>query len=498
MKVIFAEQMKRIDWLTQEQFGIPGSILMERAAIAVMDSMEEHYGDLSGKRIYICCGKGNNGGDGFALARLLTEKSAQVTIVLAYDGNTNQGLASQNLQLATRFGIQTKIWSELNSKELQEADIIVDALLGTGAVGTPTGPLAEIICAINQSKKPVVAVDIPSGVVVDTGQVNDIAIKADLTVTFGLPKPGLLCFPGAENTGELVIRQIGFPKQLLEDEALSLHYLTDSDIKKLLPKRPLTAHKGTNGHLLVVGGSEGMTGAAVLASLAGLRAGCGFVTAGVRQDLSIPEKPAEVMLMPWPELIRTWDKFQGFVFGPGLSRLEDGESFLFELLEHAEAPLVIDADGLNLLANNPKLSKQFRQPIVLTPHPGEMSRLTGMSIAEIQADRITVARRFATEWKVTVVLKGARTIIAAPDGRTFINPTGNPGMATAGTGDVLAGIIGGLIAQGLEATNAAIVGTYLHGLAGDIAASQLGPIGIIASDLISVLPNAMKKVFNVE
>ncbi len=498
MKVTFAEQMKRIDWLTQEQFGIPGLLLMERAAIAVMESMEERYGNLAGKRIYICCGKGNNGGDGFALARLLTEKSTQTLIVLAYDGNTNQGLASQNLQLATRFGIQTKVWSELDSQELEKADIIVDALLGTGAVGVPNGPLAEMICAINESKKPVVAVDVPSGVVVDTGQVNDIAIEADLTVTFGLPKPGLLCFPGAENTGELVVRQIGFPRQLLEDEGLDLNLLTDSEIRKLLPKRSLIAHKGTNGHLLVVGGSTGMTGAAVLASLAGLRVGCGLVTAGVRQDLSIPEKPAEILLVPWPELIRTWDKFQSFVFGPGLTKLEDGESFLFELLDHAEAPLVIDADGLNLLAANPKLFKQFRQSIVLTPHPGEMSRLTGMTVSEIQADRITVARRFATEWKVTVVLKGARTIIAAPDGRAFINPTGNPGMATAGTGDVLAGMIGGLIAQGLEATHAAIVGTYLHGLAGDIAASRLGPIGIIASDLISVLPNAMKKVFAIE
>lgn len=498
MKVTLAEQMKRIDWLTQEQFGVPGSILMERAAIAVMDSMEKRYGNLFGKRIYICCGKGNNGGDGFALARLLTEKSAQVMIILAYEGNTNQGLASQNLQLATRFGVQTKTWNELDSKELQEADIIVDALLGTGAVGKPTGPLAEVIAAINQSTRPVVAVDIPSGVVVDTGQVNEIAIKADLTVTFGLPKPGLLCFPGAENVGELVIRHIGFPRQLLEDEDLSLNFLTDCDIRKLLPKRPITAHKGNNGHLLVVGGSTGMTGAAVLASLAGLRVGCGLVTAGVRQDLSISEKPAEVMLMPWPELTRTWDRFQSFVFGPGLTRLEDGESFLFELLEHAQAPLVIDADGLNLLAANPKLSKQFRQPIVLTPHPGEMARLTGVPVSEIQSDRITVARRFASEWKVTVVLKGARTIIAAPDGRAFINPTGNPGMATAGTGDVLAGMIGGFIAQGVEATNAAIIGAYLHGLAGDIAATQLGPIGIIASDLISVLPSVIKKVLTVE
>ncbi|HBF38075.1 MAG TPA: bifunctional ADP-dependent NAD(P)H-hydrate dehydratase/NAD(P)H-hydrate epimerase, partial [Firmicutes bacterium] len=490
----FAEQMKRIDWLTQEQFGVSSAILMERAAIAVMDAMEERYGALSGKRIYICCGKGNNGGDGFALARLLTEKMAHVTTVLAFEGNSVQGLAAQNMQLAIRFGVQTKLWNELTSNELREADIIIDALLGTGAIGEPSGPVAELISAVNRCGKPVVAVDIPSGVFVDTGGVNDIAIKADLTVTFGLPKPGLLCYPGVENTGQLIIRQVGFPRQLIEDEALHLNFLTDSDIRLLLPKRPSTAHKGTNGHLLVIGGSMGMTGAAVLASLAGLRIGCGLVTAGVRQDLSIVEKPAEVMLMPWPELTHRWDNFQSFVFGPGLTTTEDGESFLFELLEHGQAPLVIDADGLNLMANNPKFFKHFQQPVVLTPHPGEMSRLSGMTVAEIQADRIGVARRFAEEWQVTLVLKGARTIVAAADGKVFINPTGNPGMATGGTGDVLAGVIGGLIAQGLEATDAAIAGVYLHGLAGDIAASELGPIGLIASDIISVLPNAIKRV----
>jgi ADP-dependent NAD(P)H-hydrate dehydratase / NAD(P)H-hydrate epimerase len=498
LKVAFAEQMKKIDRVSQDEFGISGSILMERAAIAVMEVVESYCKNLSDKRIYICCGKGNNGGDGFALARLLTEKAANVIVVLAFERNSLQGLAAQNLELALRFGVRLVQWPEINPIELQGADIIVDALLGTGAVGKPSGLVAEMIDAINNSGKPVVAVDLPSGISVDDGQVNDIAIKADFTVTFGLPKPGLLCYPGAEYAGELIVKQIGFPKQLLEDQTINLNLLTGPEISQILPKRPYTAHKGTNGNLLVIGGSAGMTGAVALASMAGLRIGCGLVTAGVRLDLEFSEKPAEVIVMHWPELIRCWDHFQSFVFGPGLSVIEDGASLLFELVEHIKAPLVIDADGLNLLAINPKLYKDFKQPIVLTPHPGEMSRLTGMTVTEIQADRIGVARRYAAEWQVTIVLKGARTIIAAPDGRTFINPTGNPGMATAGTGDVLAGMIGGLIAQGLDVNDAAIAGVYLHGLAGDIVASSLGLVGMTASDVIAAIPNATKKVLTIE
>jgi NAD(P)H-hydrate epimerase len=496
MKVASAEQMKQIDRLTQEKFGVPGLVLMERAALTVLESMEVRYGDLSGKRIYICCGKGSNGGDGLALARLLTEKAAIVTVVLAFEQSLIQGQALENLKLADKFGIRLVQWPDFNPRELESADFIVDALLGTGAAGSPSGPVAEIIVAVNNSAKPVVAIDLPSGVTVDSGQVSGVAIKAVFTVTFGLPKPGLLCYPGAEYTGELIVKQVGFPQQLLENEAININLLTAPEIKHLLPQRSLMAHKGTNGHVLVIGGSPGMTGAVALASLGALRSGCGLATAGLRLDLLFLEKPTEVMVMPWPDLIHRWGNFQSIVFGPGLSKIEDGESFLIEILEHTKTPLVIDADGLNLLAGNQRWYKDLKQPIVLTPHPGEMSRLTGLSVSEIQADRIGVARRFAALWKVIIVLKGARTVIAAPDGRIFINPTGNPGMATGGTGDVLAGMIGGFIAQDLKVINAAIVGTYLHGLAGDLTALEQGPAGIIASDLIQKIPIATKKVLS--
>jgi hydroxyethylthiazole kinase-like uncharacterized protein yjeF len=493
MKVAFAEEMKRIDRLTQEKFGVSGLILMERAALAVLDAIKARFGDLSGRKVYLCCGKGNNGGDGLALARLLREEAVETTVVLAFDPKLFQGLAAQNYELAVRFGVRIVLWPEVN---LTEGDLIVDALLGTGAAGIPSGPLAEIIEAINLSGKPVVAIDLPSGVTVDTGQVNGAAVRAEATVTFGLLKPGLLCYPGAEYAGAVILKQVGFAKPLLEDPQLNLNILSATEIKTLLPKRPLTAHKGTNGHLLVVGGSPGMTGAVVLASQAALRSGSGLVTVGLRPGLPFFEKPLEVLVKPWPELEAELESanFQSIVFGPGLSKLEDGQVFLFQLLERVKVPMVIDADGLNLLAGNTNLDHQFKQSLVFTPHPREMSRLTGLSVSAIQADRIGVARHFASEWKVTIVLKGAHTVIAAPDGQTFINPTGNPGMATAGTGDVLAGMIGGLLAQGLDVMKAAVVGTYLHGLAGDRIALERGTAGMIASDLISAIPIVIKKV----
>jgi NAD(P)H-hydrate epimerase len=494
MRVIFAEQMKQIDRLTQEQFSVPGLLLMERAALTVLETMEARFGNLENKHIYICCGKGNNGGDGLALARLLREKAVNVTVIMKCDPNLLQGLAAQNFDLAVKFGVRFLQWSELPTDELKSAEIIVDALLGTGAIGKLSDQLVDIIDTINNLGKPVVAVDIPTGVGVDNGQVSNTAIRATFTVTFGLPKPGLLCYPGAEYAGEVFVKQVGFPKQLLEDEAIDINFLSEPEIRQLLPKRPYTAHKGTNGHLLAIGGSPGMNGAIALAGLAALRTGCGLVTVGLRQGSAFFEKPVEVMVTPWPELLHRWGNFQSVVFGPGLSKEQDGESFLYEVLEHNRAPLIIDADGLNLLASNLKLVNSFKQPVVLTPHPGEMARLIGSTISEVQADRIGTARHYAKEWQVTIVLKGARTIIAAPDGRIFINSTGNSGMATAGTGDILAGMIGGLIAQGLEVTNAAVAGVYLHGLAGDLAASNISPIGIIASDLITNIAIAIKKV----
>jgi NAD(P)H-hydrate epimerase len=490
MKVAQAEQMRQIDRMAREDFKIPGAILMERAAWSVLEEIKTLLGSLTGKQIFIFCGKGNNGGDGLALARLLHEAEAGVTIILMYERGQYRGLAGENLERAEKFGVKRLLWSEFDVTDIGPADLLVDALLGTGAAGAPSDVIAASIQAINNSGRPVLAIDLPSGINVDNGQVEGLAVKATRTVTFGLPKPGLLIFPGAGFAGELVVKTIGFPRQLLTNDSIELNCLTAYEAGALLPRREPAAHKGTAGHVVIIGGSPGMTGAVALACLGALRAGCGLATAGLRPGLSFPEKPLEVMAGLWPELRPKIPGFSCIVFGPGLTTQEDGREFLAYVIKQAKIPLVIDADGLNLIAQNEKMMRSFTQPVIITPHPGEMARLTGISVAEIQADRLSVARHYAKEWGLTVILKGARTIIACPDGQTYINITGNPGMATAGMGDVLAGLIGGLISQGMPVTEAGVAGTYLHGLAGDLAARNLGSPGIIAGDLLREIPAA--------
>lgn len=496
MKVASAEQMRRIDESAQADYRIPGVILMERAAWTVLEEIGRFIGSLAGKRIYIFCGKGNNGGDGLALARMLPEFGAETIVVLMAEPEQYRGLAGENLARIEPFGVKRYLWNQFDLTELNQADLIVDALLGTGTVGAPGGVIAATIEAINHSQKPVFAMDLPSGIHVDTGQVEGVAIKATRTITFGLPKPGLLIFPGAEMAGELIVRPIGFPPPLLKDEAITVNCLTVSEAGALLPRRVQTAHKGTTGHVLAVGGSPGMTGALALTSLGALRSGCGLVTAGLRPGLTFTEKPWEVMAGYWPELTPNLADYSSIIFGPGLTIQQDGEVFLNDLIQQTTAPLVIDADGLNIIARNRMVLQSFSQSgiggrIIVTPHPGEMSRLTGIPVPMIQADRLNIVRRFAAEWGVTVVLKGARTVIAAPDGQTYINPTGNPGMATAGMGDLLAGIITGFIAQGLPVMEAGVIGVYVHGLAGDLAAKKSGFAGIIAGDLLQEIPVAM-------
>ncbi len=401
-------------------------------------------------------------------------------------------MAGENLERAGKFKIKRVLWPEFNTADIIQADLVVDALLGTGASGIPNDIITAAIHAINNSHRPVLAIDLPSGINVDNGRVEGLAVQATRTVTFGLPKPGLLIFPGAGFTGKLVIKRIGFPWQLLTDNSLEFNYLTAYEVGELLPRRGPDAHKGTAGHVLIIGGSQGMTGAVALSCLGALRAGCGLATAGLRPELSFSEKPFEIIVSTWPELRPKISKYSCIVFGPGLSTRDDGSEFLSYIIERATIPLVIDADGLNLMARTEKMPPAFKQPVVITPHPGEMARLTGLSITEIQTDRLNVARYYAKEWGITIVLKGARTIIACPDGQTYINLTGNPGMATAGTGDVLAGLIGGLIAQGMPVTEASVAGAYLHGLAGDLAALNLGSPGIIAGDLLREIPAATK------
>ncbi len=493
MKVVSAAEMREIDRRAQAEYHIAGDLLMERAALAVRQAMVERYGDLRGRLIHIYCGKGNNGGDGLALARLLPELAAAAVAILAFPSEQYSGQAALNLERSRKFGIPVLTWPELPTTP----DLVVDALLGTGAVGPPGGVIAEIVSFINGLQRPTVAVDGPTGVELDSGRVPGAAVRADLTVALGLPKPGLLQFPGAEFAGTVSTAAIGFPPALLAEENLRTDWVTAAAIKQWLPRHPPAAHKGSRGHTAVVGGSEGMTGAVALAALGAYRAGAGLVTAALRSELSFPEKPPEVLLTSWADLPQKMNGLQSMVIGPGLSTAPDGRDLLERLLATATVPIVLDADALNIVAQEPGLLNQRTVPLILTPHPGEMARLAGVSITAIQDDRLTYARHYAEKWGVVMVLKGARTVTALPDGHCHINSTGNPGMGTAGMGDVLAGVIGGLLAQGLPAGQAGVVGVYLHGLAGDLAALSLGPSGLLAGDLLRQVPLGIKKVLEI-
>ena len=487
-RVVTAGEMKAIDRRAIEEYKIPGVILMEHAAQAVAGAVRERFVPV---RTAVFSGTGNNGGDGWAVARLLWTAGWEVTVFHPGPEANLPPDAATNRETALRLGIPDRPWDEvLQTPELlKEYSLIIDALLGTGFRGTVTGDYARLIMAINGSGIPVTAVDIPSGVEADTGKISGPAIQARLTVTFGRAKVGLLLFPGREAAGEVVVDTIGLPASLLE-ESPAFYTLDPEGAAALLPSRLPDSHKGNYGRLLVAGGSSGLTGAPVLTGLAALRCGAGLVTLGLREGLALSEKPPELMTTVWPAL--HWEDFQAIVMGPGLSRAADGKELLRTLFP-VERPKVLDADALNLLAEEDGWWKNLRGPAVLTPHPGEMARLCGLSPEKVRADRLNLAREKAQQWGVILVLKYAVTLVAPPEGAVYINSTGNSGLATGGTGDVLAGVIGGLLAQGLSAEKAAVLGVYLHGAAGDLAAAELGPAGMIAGDLLRKLPLVIKR-----
>ena len=502
MYVIKAEEMRRIDERAIKDYLIPGVILMENAGLCLVEAINrENYGP----RLTVIAGRGNNGGDGFVVARHFYRKK-HVHVWTAVRDEDYRGDALINLKILRKLGAPITCLQEpgaLDSlqAELKNTDLVVDALFGTG-LSRPLGDRDQsIVQAINQSPAPVLAVDIPSGICADSGQVLGAAVKADKTVTFALPKLGHYLHPGAAHRGELEVVDIGIPPMLLSGFAVSL--LTSESMAALLPSRPDDGHKGTFGKVLLVAGSRGMTGAAILAARAALRGGCGLLYAAVPQGVwpIVAGGVAEAVLMPLPEsevgcihqdafpaLAEKWADCQALAVGPGLGQ-EPGLQQLLELiLKACPLPMVLDADALNLLAVIGPV--KGKAPTVITPHPGEAARLLGKKTAEIQANRIESARELAARYESVVVLKGAQTLIAAPDGKVAINSTGNNGMATAGSGDVLTGLLVSLLAQKLDPWQAAQLAVYLHGLAGDLAAEQLGQTSLMAGDLLKFLPQA--------
>jgi len=513
MYVVTAREMQAMDRRTIETFGLPGRLLMENAGREATRVLLQTFDGLAGKRVAVIAGRGNNGGDGFVIARCLFQQGIEVRVYLLAESKAVKGDAADNLGLLAPLGVPVieipdeKAFRRRKSA-MRQQDIWVDAILGTGLKSAVTGYFKEVIEFVNAAGRPVFSVDIASGLDSDTGQPCGVCIRAHTTATFGYAKIGHLLYPGAHYTGRLEVVEIGIPHHIAREVAPAQFLLTGARMRANLMPRPADAHKGTTGHLLVLAGSPGKTGAAAMAAAAAMRAGAGLVTLGVPAGLNpvMETQVLEAMTVPLPETVdgllaeagldRILDLLSGkkaLVFGPGMGVVPEIETLLRRLLPVLDVPAVIDADGLNNLAADIGMLQKARSPVVLTPHPGEMSRLTGLATKEIQADRVACSRGFAKKHGVHLVLKGARTVIAHPDGRVFINPTGNPGMASGGMGDVLTGLIGGLLTQGYTPEAAAHMGVYLHGAAADRLAQSMGSIGFLAGDVIKAFPAQLKE-----
>lgn len=513
MKIATGTEMQILDRRTITEAHIPSTVLMERAGEGIVRHLEEYYGPVRGKSVTILCGKGNNGGDGLVLARLLHRRRAKVhVLLLAPITELSRDAAIMYRRLVQVLG-RTSIGRFRSADQTRSlfasSDMLIDALLGTGLSAEVTGAYREAIELINAAGKPVIAIDIPSGLHADTGAILGRAIRATMTMTCGLPKLGLYVGAGIDQAGAIHVVDIGIPSAYVDDFESRTLLLTSGDAFQALPERRLSAHKGTFGHAGIIAGSVGKTGAAALAAQAALRIGSGLVTVATPNSVNdvLEAKLLEVMTLPLPEtkartLARSGlDRILTFIqartaiaVGPGLSTHPETVELVQSLMKHLDRPSVLDADALNALAGRASLLTECKTPPILTPHPGEMARLeVDATTQSVNADRIGTARRFARERGAFVVLKGARTVIARPDGLVAICPTGNPGMATAGTGDVLTGMIVGLLAQGVPAWEAACAATYFHGSAGDLAARQLGQAGMLASDLIAQIPYALQQ-----
>ena len=512
LKLVTGTQMAEIDRRTIDAGVASGAELMERAGSRVVEVIREEWDGLDDLHIVVICGKGNNGGDGFVISRLLHSKRARQRTFLAADPDMIRGDAKHHLDLFTAGGGQVEPLAsdddlELFDDALQDAELVVDALLGTGVRGAPRPELANVIDRIRSCGRPVVAVDLPSGVDADTGKVPGACIRASITVTFGLPKVGQMFFPGRDQCGVLRLVDIGFPDSAIDPLRVTSELLSEESVSRLMPRRPGDAYKGSCGAVAVVAGSVGMTGAASLTAQSVLLCGAGRATLGIPASLNdiMEIKLTEVMTRPLPEVRKhrclslraigdvtaLLVKKDCLALGPGLGRHRETVELIRRVVAMAELPLVLDADGLNAFAGSVDILGGRTAPTILTPHLGEFARLAEAQKVDIAADPIAAASGFAVEHGVVLVLKGAPTVIATPDGRAVVNPTGNPGMATAGSGDVLAGVIAGFVAQGLRCDEAAQLGVYVHGRAGDIARDGLGEWGLLAGDIAAAVPKAM-------
>ena len=511
MRVLNSQQMREADRQTIDEIGLPSIVLMENAGRQAVAAMEAAFEDLGTSKVAVLCGRGNNGGDGFVVARTLAQRGIESTVFLLGSVADVRGDARTNLEILGRVGLtvveitNAQEW-ELHFTEISECDLIVDAIVGTGFRGPLTGLLETVVADVNGLGVPVVSIDVPTGLSADTHEIEGEAIEASMTVTLAAPKIPLVLPPADAYAGDLVIADIGVPASLIEElDGPWIELLARERMREIVPNRAADSHKGDFGRVLVIAGSVGRTGAAHLAALGALRSGAGLVTIATPRSClpTIAAMMPEYMTEPLEEtsagtvdfaaLDRVLDMDADVIaLGPGLGRDPSTVAFVTGIVERSGVPLVIDADAINAFAGDPdRLAGRDGVDMIITPHPGEMARLLGVSIEQVQSDRIEHAREFATTHRLHVVLKGHRTIVAGPEGRTFINLTGNPGMATGGTGDLLTGMIAAWFAQILDAEAACKLAVYLHGTAGDLAEADEGDTALVATDIAARLGDAV-------
>ena len=513
MRILNSAQMREADRRTIEEIGIPSLVLMENAGRQVVAAIEALHDDLLERHVGILCGRGNNGGDGFVVARTLAQRGVEVTVFLFASVSDVRGDARTNLEILGRLGLtvieisDSQAW-ELHSSEVSDCTLLVDAIFGTGLNAPLSGLFETVVADVNGSGVPIVAIDLPSGLSADSHEPIGDSIEAGLTVTVAAPKLPLILPPAENRAGDIVIADIGIPLEVIESlDGPRVDLLTRAAMRTLVTPRTPDSHKGDYGRVLILAGSRGKTGAAHLCASAALRSGAGLVTVAT-PNCCLPivaSLGAEYMTEGLDETVDglnpngidiLLDMARDVIaIGPGLGQGTDTKAFVQALVDRATTPLVIDADGLNAFSGDPdKLAGREGRDVIITPHPGEMGRLVGMSTDEVQASRLDIARNFASAHHVYVVLKGHRTVIATPDEKVFINPTGNPGMATGGTGDVLTGMIAAWLAQLLDAEAACKLAVYLHGLAGDLAEADEGEVAMTSSDVAGHLGDAFMEL----
>lgn len=488
--LLTAEEMKRAEQVTIEEIGIPSLVLMERAALGILEEIEKLYHDKKEKqKVLILSGCGNNGADGLALARLLSERDYQVTLAVCGDTDSSTKEWKKQKSILINYPIQTR-----SKNENAEYTILIDALFGVGLSRTVSGEYADWITWFNHQKGFKIAVDVPSGIHSDNGKIMGCAVKADLTVTFAFAKRGLYLYPGAEYAGKILVKDIGIRKQSFAGKVPEMFCLR-KPVKELMPKRVPWGNKGTFGKVLLIAGSQNMAGAAILAAKSAYRTGAGMVKviSTEANRLAVHMGVPEALFAPNENLEQSLDWADVLAVGPGIGSTVEAMQMLKQCINKSNLPLVIDADGLNLLASEPELQRQICEQasegrwILLTPHMGELARLTGQKLLELKENSVKAAQALAENWKCVIVSKDARTCVCKSQNPVCLNITGNSGMATAGSGDVLTGILAGMLAQGMSGLESAWYGVALHGMAGDLAAERVGKHGMMASDVIEAL-----------